>query len=164
MVFYDLGAQLHGNQSIQYCTYGEIRATTYHFVQLPIMTLWQHRTRSYTLMLLHTQLIENCATAYPTVQLHTTTVRHENAIHNDVITTACIISGIMMLWQPRTLSLSFTKIAKFRLLHHYNNANVLLFRQDTAVVSTYFFYVGFGYESCLALSIFGCPPLLFILC
>ncbi len=39
MVFYYLGIQLHGDQSIQYCAQGEIRATTYLFVQLRNMTL-----------------------------------------------------------------------------------------------------------------------------
>ncbi len=38
-VFYYLGTQLHGNQSIQYCAYGEISTTAYHFVQLYIMML-----------------------------------------------------------------------------------------------------------------------------
>ncbi len=36
-VFYYLGMQLHGNQSIQYCPYGEISVTAYLFVQLCIM-------------------------------------------------------------------------------------------------------------------------------
>ncbi len=50
-VFYYLGSQLHGNQSIQYCACGEISATAYLFVQLCIMT-WQLHTRYETLILL----------------------------------------------------------------------------------------------------------------
>ncbi len=49
MVFYYLSMQLHGTQSIQYYAYGIIRATTYLFVKLHIMKLWQPRTLSYTL-------------------------------------------------------------------------------------------------------------------
>ncbi len=39
-------------------------------------------------MQLHTKVIENCATAYPIVQLCTPTFRQEKAIQNDVMTTA----------------------------------------------------------------------------
>ncbi len=38
-IFYYLGTQLHGDQSIQYCAYGEISATAYLFVQQYIMML-----------------------------------------------------------------------------------------------------------------------------
>ncbi len=39
MIFHYPGNQLHDNQSIQYCAYGEISATAYMFVQHGIMML-----------------------------------------------------------------------------------------------------------------------------
>ncbi len=51
-VFYYLGTQLHGDQTIQYGAYGEISATAYMFVQLRMMTRGQPRTCSYLLSML----------------------------------------------------------------------------------------------------------------